>query len=187
MANSDFVTSSKQKIRIGEVNANTPNSSAINRKLSGTMNALIDSSFYQLDVYHNGYFSAAADYFTYAPYRIEAASTIAYYSFSLDSSGSSGDTTFNVAIYDDTGTFVNNLFGATTDRLLISGSSGSRVVIGRDITNSETFDTNAGGHTIQYGGVNLTSLSAGYILVPFVEEFATNARSFRFNMRIREV
>jgi len=185
MAATDFVVSAKTKIREGDVGNNRPNSEAVNSKISGSVNALIDSSFYTIDTQFNGYFSSSS-LFSDGPYRIEKISDIKYYQLSVIDSGSSGNNIFNCAIYDDTGAFVSNLFGSGANRLLISGSNGTRVLLGRNVAESTTFNTNTAGHTIQYGTLALTTLQAGYILVPFVEGFATSARSIRFTMRLTE-
>jgi hypothetical protein len=185
MAASDFIISSKSKLREGDLGANRPNSEAVNSKLAGSINGLIDSSFFDLDVNLPGYFSNSS-IFRSAPLRVPKICDITFYQMSLIYTGTSGSTTFNVAVYDDTGAFVNNLFGTGVERLLISGNAGTNVLVGSDVVNLTNFNVNTTGHTIQYGTLNLTTLQAGYMLVPFVENFATGARSIKFNMRIRE-
>lgn len=185
MASGDFVTSAKVKVREADVGVNRPNSEAVNQKLSGSINGLIDSSFYEIDEQRNGYFGNSQIY-RGAPIRIEKISDIIFYQLSLLDTGSSGSNVFNFAIYDDSGAFVNNLFGTGANRSLISGSNGANVLIGRNIDSATTFNTNTAGHTIQYGNLSVTTLLAGYILVPFVETFATSARSIRFRMKLRE-
>lgn len=185
MAAGDFVISAKTKMREGDVGVNRPNSEAVNQKISGSINGLIDSSFYEIDEQRNGYFSNS-QLFRGAPIRIEKISDIIFYQLSLVDTGSSGSNVFNFAIYDDAGAFVNNLFGTGSNRCLLSGNNGSNVLIGRNIDASTTFATNTAGHTIQYGNLNLTTLQAGYILVPFVESFSRSARSIRFRMKLRE-
>lgn len=184
MAASDFVISAKQKIREGSVGNNRPNSEAVNQEISGSLNALIDSDFYTIDTQYSGYFSNSR-LFKAAPYRIEKDSDLIWYQMSLEDCGNSGSNVFNVAIYDDTGAFVNNLFGSGANRCLISNNNADRCLITRDIDNGTTDSTNATG-TVQFGNTNLTTFQAGYILVPFVESFATAARSIRFTMKIRE-
>lgn len=111
-------------------------------------------------------------------------SDILYYEMSIVDTGSSGSNTFNFAVYDDAGDFVSNLFGGTTNRILVSGSNGTDVFIGRDVAGSTTFKLNDAGHTVQFGNLNLTTLLAGYYIVPFVENFATSARSLNFKLRL---
>ena len=185
MAASDFVISSKNKMREGDLGANRPNSEAVNGKIGAAVNGLIDSSFFELDVNIPGYIGNSS-LFRSAPLRVPKICDITFYQMSLIYTGTSGITTFNVAIYDDTGAFVNNLFGTGVERLLISGNAGTNVLVGSDVVNLTNFNVNTTGHTIQYGTLNLTTLQAGYMLVPFVENFANSARSIRFNMRIRE-
>lgn len=188
MADSDYVVSSKSKIREGSVSFNRPNSEAINQQIAANINSLIDSDFYVLSHSHKGYF-ASNNLFYSAPIYIKTDSDIIYYSWGLASTGSGtlDENVINAWIYDDTGALVNTLFGSTTSRCLISGDSGSRVIVGRDVENSTTFEVNEAGHTIQYGDLNLTTLLAGYSVQFFVESHADNAKSFDFQLRLREV
>lgn len=185
MAAGDYVTSAKQKLREGEVGSNRPNSQAVNQKLSGSINALIDSGFYNIEANYPGYFSSS-ELFTQAPIRIQKISDIDYYAFSLRDTGSAGNNAINFSIKDNTGAVVGDLFGSGANQLIISGSSGTDVLIGRDVTNATTFSTNIAGHTVQYGTLNYTTLQAGWILIPKVELFGTSARSARLRLRIRE-
>lgn len=186
MAISPHITSSPRKIRVKDVQNEKPNSESVNAKIGGSINFLIERNFYQLDSEFPGYFGDTK-LFRGAPYRVEKQSDLIYYQLSVDDSGSgSNNNAFNVAIYDDAGAFVNNLFGSGANQLFISGDNGSRVVIGRNLEDATTFQTNTAGHTIQFGNANLTTLNAGYILVPFVEEHSSSARSIRFTARLRE-
>ena len=54
------------------------------------------------------------------------------YILGLYKSGSSGTSSFNVAVYDNTGAFVNTLFGSGGNALSISGSNGTNVIIGKN-------------------------------------------------------
>lgn len=186
MAASDEIIGSISKMLEGDVGNNRPNSEAVNQKISANINKLIEAIPTDLVITHHGYFSNSS-LFKSAPYRIKSDVDIAYYSMGVLDSGNSGNTTFNVAIYDNSGAFVNNLFGATTERLLISGNNGLNVIVGRDVDNASVFAVNDTGHTIQYGTLNVTSFTAGQILVPFIEGFATSARSLTFNLKLREV
>ena len=185
MAAGDFVLSAKRKLREGDVGANRPVSEAVVGTLAGSVNALIDSSFYTVESNWIGYFFNS-DLFNQAPIRIENDSDIIQYAFSVHFSGSGGLNNVNFRIEDDTGAFVNNLFGSGANRCSISGNSGTDVLIGRDLDNANTFSVNNSGHTIQFGNLNVTTLQAGYILRPFIEGSSTGARSARFQMRLRE-
>lgn len=187
MAVSPFITPSSQKIRIKDVQSGKANSESVNRKLGSSINYLIDRTFNEIQIRHDGYF-ASNDLFRSAPIRIPNISDITYYSFSLiDSGNGSLDlNAFNIAIYDAAGAFVNNLFGSGANQLTISGDNGENVVVGRDVTNATTFDINTAGHTFQYGTLNVSTIQAGYFLVPFVESHADNARSMNFTLRIQE-
>ena len=187
MAAGDFVVSAKRKLREGDVGANRPVSEGVTSAIAGSVNSLIDSSFYVVEANWVGYVGATR-LFNQAPIRIENDSDIIQYSFSVHYSGNTG-ANFNVVnfnVYDDTGSFVNTLFGAGADRCLISGAPGTDVLVGRDLDNSQTFQTNTAGHTIQFGNLNITTLQAGYILRPFIQTAAPGARGMRFSMRLRE-
>tara|TARA_R110000868_G_C10972548_1_gene770407 strand:- start:2005 stop:2565 length:561 start_codon:yes stop_codon:yes gene_type:complete len=185
MAASDFITSAKVKGREGDVGVNRPNSEAVNQKMMGSINGLIDSSFFTIDIDHKGFYSSSY-LFEGAPIRIEKASEIIWYQMGILFTGASGTNTFNFKIYDNTGAFVNNLFGGGASRCLISGNSGNVVLVGRNIDEAITFSTGTAGHSFQYGDLNLTTLQAGYVLVPFIENGALNARSINFSMKLRE-
>ena len=185
MAAGDFVTSAKQKLREGDLGANRPNSEAVNQKLGGSINGLIDSLFYNVEANYQGYFSDS-ELFRLAPIRIQKISNIDYYAFSLRDTGSAGTNALNFQIKDNTGAVVGDLFGSGANQLTISGSSGTDVLIGRDVTNASTFATNIAGHTVQYGVLNYTTLQAGWMLIPKVESFGTSARSARLRLRIKE-
>lgn len=186
MAASDEIIGSISKMLEGDVGNNRPNSEAVNQKISANINKLIENIPSDYLIQHHGYFSSS-QLFRSAPMRIKSDCEIAYYSLGLLDSGSSGNTTYNVAIYDNTGAFINNLFGATTERLLISGNGGTNVIVGRDIDANSVFAVNDAGHTIQYGTLNVTGFNQGEILVPFIEGFATSARSLTFNLKLREI
>jgi hypothetical protein len=186
MSAPDFVISSKSKMRNGDVGNNRANSEAVQTKYSANINSLIDSSFFPIDVSWDGYFSTD-NLFTKAPIRIEKLSDVIWYQLSIFKSGSgSGNNGVNFAVYDDSGAFVGNLFGGGANRISISSDSGTNVLVGRNVDTATNFNTNAAGHTVQSGVLAISTLQPGYMLVPFVEQFSTNARSMRFRMHIRE-
>lgn len=133
----------------------------------------------------NGYYSNSK-LFQSAPVRISNTSSILYYELGISDTGSANETTFNVGIYDETGVLVSNLFGSGANRLLISGSNGTDVIVGRDIAGGTTFDINSAGHTIQYGNNNVVSIASGHYIVAYVESFAKSARSLNFKLRLRD-
>lgn len=187
MASTDNIVSARQKIKIGDVETNRSNSESVNSKVGGSMNYLLDSLFFQEGFAFNGYFNANDfDDGVSGIRRISNDSDISEYYMSIRDTGSSGNNIFNVAVYDSAGSFVSNLFGAGANRLLVSGSAGTSVVVGRDVENATTFSTNAGAHTVQFGTLSLTTLLAGYILVPFVEDNGVSARNLYFNLKLKE-
>ena len=185
MASQDFIISAKNKLREGDTGNGRPNSEAVQGKIGGSINALIDSTILPIDCMWPGYYSSS-NLFTLAPIRIEKLTDIIYYRMSVAYSGTSSTNGINMAVYDDAGAFVNNLFGAGGAAIRISGNSGNNVLLSYDVVNSSGATTNAGGHTIQFGTLNLTTLQPGYILVPSIEAFGSGARSIRFVMHMRE-
>ena len=182
MSDSDFVTSSIQKIRVGEVAANRPNSEAINQKIAGTVNALADNREKVIEISHSGYFSNA-NIFRDAPIRITNTSEIVRYELSVLDSGSSGETAINFFIYNDAGSYVGNLF--FTDPMGITAANNT-CLVGYDVDAASSYTFELAAHTTDPGTLNITTLNAGYVLLPFVQTFATSARSLRFRLYIRE-
>ncbi|MCB1712499.1 MAG: hypothetical protein KDH96_08510 [Candidatus Riesia sp.] len=185
MAAGDFVTSSKSKMREGDVGNNRANSEAVQTKYSGNINGLIDSEGDVLSFEWNGYFSNS-ELFRKGAYRVEKTSDIVWYQLSLRDTGSGTANGVNFGVYDNVGAFVSDLFGSGANAISISGNTGTDVIIGRNIDDATTSSTNTAGHTVQHGVLNLTTLQAGYILVPYVEQYASSARSMKFSIKIRE-
>jgi CRISPR/Cas system-associated exonuclease Cas4 (RecB family) len=80
MASSDFIVSAKVKMREGDVGNNRPNSEAVNQKLSGSINGLIDSSFYEVEYEQKGYVTSSL-LSRGAPIVIEKQSDVVSYNF----------------------------------------------------------------------------------------------------------
>ena len=59
-------------------------------------------------------------------------------------------------------------------------------MVSKNLDTATDSTTNTAGHTIQYGVLNATTLQAGWLIVPFIQDFSTAARSIRFSMRVRE-
>lgn len=189
MAKTDLVTAARQEIYVGSVDENSPNSESINAILSGNINYILDRLFFDVEFAFNGFFNANAfDNGVGGIKRIERDAKIDSYYLSLRGSGSGGTNNVNVAVYNAAGGFINNLFGTGANALSISGSNGTNVVAGKEgiLSTPANFQTNNGGHTIQYGTLNITSLLAGYILVPFIVDSGTNALTANLSLRIKE-
>jgi len=186
MANSDFVTSAKTKIRIGDVNADKPNSSAVNRKISGSINALIDASFYTAEGFWHGH-AVANTFARLAPIYINKQCEIIQYTFSLKNTGSAVNNILNFDVYDNTGALVNTLFGTGANSVLINGNDITDVIVGRDVDSATTIAVNTASVTFQYGNLNLTTLNAGYYLIPKVEAASDLSLDKRLTLRLREL
>lgn len=191
MASTDFITASPRKIRIGDTEANRPNSESINNKIGGSINFLIDRQAKDEDFVIPGYFNAN-DYDDGAAgiRYIERDADIDLYYMAIRDTGSSGTNSFNIAVYDNTGAFVNNLFGSGGNALQISGNNGQNVLAGRkDLTTVTPGNIliNTAGHTIQQGNLQLTTLLAGYVLVPFIVSNGKTAINMQFKLRLKEL
>lgn len=190
MASTDLVTPSKRLIYIGDVESNRPNSESINQKLAGGLNFALERLFFDENFVIGGYFnpndfddgSAGIRY-------IENNCEVSAYQLALHKSGVTGTSAFNIAVYDQTGAFVNNLFGTGGNALSISSGGGTNVVVGKkgvDTVTPSNVLINTGGHTIFTGNLNLTTLLAGYMLVPFVVSNASKALNLNFKLRLKE-
>jgi hypothetical protein len=192
MASTDLVTPAKRYVYIGDVESNRPNSASINQKISGGLNWIYDKLFFDEDFTVGGFFNEESDQNEgSAGIRyIENDCSIASYQLALRKAGTSSTSAFNVAVYDSAGSFVNNLFGTGGNALSISGNNGTNVVVGKKgldtVTPSNILINNAG-HTVFPGNLNLTTLLAGYVLVPFVVSNATNAYNLNFKLRLKEI
>ena len=177
MASGDFITAANRKIRIGDVESNRPNSASVNEKIGGSLNFVIDRLFYDFKFNFPGFFNANAYDDGYSGIEIiENDCIIDRYYMAIRSTGSSGTNSFNVAVYDSAGAFVNNLFGSGGNALSVTGSNGTNVIVG---------------HTAFSGTLNLgttvTPLLAGYVLVPYIVSNGVSALNLNFSTRIKEI
>ena len=190
MASTDLVIPSRRLIYIGDVESNRPNSESINQKLAGGLNFVLERLFYDEDITYNGFFNPNAfDNGVGGIRYIEKDADVAHYTLALRRAGSGGTSSFNVAVYDDQGAFINNLFGSGANALSISGNNGTNVLIGKkdvDTVSPSNILINNSGHTVYTGNLNLTTLAAGSILVPYIVSNATNAHNLHFRLRLKE-
>jgi len=186
MSNSSFVTSAKVKIRQGDVNADKPNSSAVNRKLSASINGLIDSAFYKVEANWSGY-AVANSFADQAPIFIYRQCSIIGYYMSIGKTIAAGNNCLNFRVYDENGAFINNLFGSGANRLLFNAANKNRIIVGYDLDRDEPISVNLTGSTFQYGNLQLTTLNAGWSLVPFIENSTIDSQDKRIEVRLREL
>ena len=191
MASTDLVIAANRPIYIGDVEANRPNSESINQKLAGGLNFVLERLYLDMKFNNPGFFNANTYDNGYAGIDvIENDCDIARYTLAIRAAGSSGTSSFNVAVYDSAGAFVNNLFGSGANALSVSGNSGTNVVIGKNGVNTgspSNISTNTAGHTVFLGALNLTTLLAGYVLVPYIVDNAVDAYNMNFNLRCKEL
>lgn len=191
MASTDLVQPSKRLIYIGDVESNRPNSESINQKLAGGLNFALERLFFDEDFTVGGFFNSNTYDDGAAGIRyIEKDCDISSYQLAIRKTGTANTSAFNIAVYDNTGAFVNNLFGTGGNALSISGNNGTNVLIGKKgvdtVTPSNILINNAG-HTVFNGNLNITSLLAGYMLVPFIVSNARDAYNLHFKMRLKEL
>lgn len=186
MAAIDTVTPVKQTFLEGDVAYKRAVSEAMLRKFASSNNYIIERLFIQEQFAINGFFNVNSFDDGVSGIRyVETASDIVQYYMSIRSTGSVGSNAFNVAMYNSSGTFVGNLF---TTAISMSGSNGTNVLAGKkNIQSSPTnFDINKGVHTIVYGTLSLTTIPAGYMLVPFIVDSAVSAYNLFFNLKLQE-
>lgn len=187
MASTDKVTGARRDIFVGDIEENRPNSENTNKKLAGNIQFMIDRLVLVEKFSIDGYFNANAfDNGVGGIVRVQNNADISNYTMALYKSGSSGTSSFNCAVYDSAGAFVNNLF---TTPPSISGSNGTNVVIGKDNVDDtpSNFLTNTSGHSVNTGTLALTQLLAGYILVPFIVSNGNKAYNLSFSMKLKEI
>jgi len=191
MASTDLVPAARRDIFVGDIEENRPNSEAVNLKLAGNIRFLLDRLFIQEKFVFPMYFNSATSFdngLGGAAYITNDAEIEEYYMY-IQYTGDSGTSRINAAVYDSVGAFKNNLFGAAGNGVTISGNNGNRVIVGKTGLTSTPSDilTNTGGHTVQTGLLNLTSLTAGDTVIPFIEGNANRARSLTFNLKLKEI
>jgi len=187
MALNDEVPASKAKILLGDVTQGRAVSEALMAKIGGVLNAINDAAYNDMSFKMNGYVANMtnnSDNGWDGIRRITADVNISEYYMSLAKTGSSSSCSINIAVYDETGAFVNNLFSSA---ISISGNNGDRVLIGRDVEAVTTFAVNNAGHSINYGTLNLTTLLKGYILQSNIGGGKNGAKNLNFNLKLKEV
>lgn len=183
MADSDQVISSKRKILEGEVSANKPNSEAVNQVIAGNINSFIDADYKVIEYVADGYFSTAAIFIS-SPIYIPVITDIVRYELSVVDSGSSGTCSVNFSVYDETYTYINELF-STVDVPRIT-AAGGLCLIGKDVLTNTDYKVESNAHSTDTGSLNITTIQGGYIIVGRVNGFSTSARSIRLKLYVRE-
>jgi len=182
------VASAKQIFRIGEVSYKRANSESIMFKLASALNYTQTRIYIQEKIIYGGYFNANSfDNGAGGVIRVRRDSEINEFYMYIRNTGTSGESSFNCKVYDSTGSLVGDLFSAGS--LAISGNNGTNVVVGKqDINGTPAFiNFNTGGHTTDSGSLNITTLLAGYVLVPYIESNGTSAYNMTFNLKLQEI
>ena len=189
MASTDLVTAARRDIFVGDIEENRPNSENVNRKLAGNINFILERMVIQEKFVYNGFYNSdtSFDNGVGGISRIENDSVISHYYLSVRSSGSAGNTRFNIQVYNGSGSFVGNLFST---EVAISGDNGTNVVVGKeklDTNSPANFSVNTGGHSINNGTLSITTLLSGYVLVPRIVEGPTSGYNLAFAMKLKEI
>ena len=191
MASTDLVTAANRPIYIGDVESNRPNSESINQKLAGGLNFVLERLYLDMKFPYPGYVYANNFDDGYGGIEIiENDCEISRYFLAIHKTGTAGVTSFNVNVYDNTGAFVNTLFGSGGNALSISGSNGTNVVVGKerlDTASPANILVNTAGHSVFTGNLNLTTLLAGYVLVPYIVSHGTDTLNLNFGLRCKEL
>lgn len=193
MANSDLVTPARRDIYVGDIKENRPNSENVNNKLAGNINFILERLVIVEKFVVNGYFNneTSYDFGVGGISRVENQAVISSYNMAIRYTGVSSTNQFNVAVYNSSGAFVNNLFSTPIE---ISANAGLNVVIGKDGVDTNTptnFQVNNAGHSINHGtlalGTTTVPISAGSILVPFIVNNGEKAFNLAFTMKLKEL
>lgn len=186
-----LITEANRPIQVEDVEENRPNSTAVNRKIGGSLNFVLGRLFLDMKFNLPGFFNPNSfDDGASGIEVIEKACKISRYVMSIRSTGTSGTNSFNVAVYDNTGAFVGNLFGSGGNALSVTGSNGTNVIVGKngvDTLTPTNILINTSGHTAFTGTLNITQLEAGYVLVPYIVSNGVKALNLNFSLRCKEV
>lgn len=184
------ITAARNFIQVEEVDFESGVSEGTFSRMGAAVNYLMERTFYKEAFTYDGYFNPISIVQGLGGIRyVERDCNILSYYMSIKNTGSAGENSFNVGIYNPDGAFVTNLFGATTGRLLVSGDNVDDVIVGKqDLeTTPANIDINTTGiTTVQYGTLNVTQLTAGQFLMPFIENNGDNAINLHFAMRLGE-
>ena len=186
MAATDIVTPSRETFLVGDVSYKRAVSESLLTKFAAASNFIMDKIYVQEQFAMNGFFNANNyDNGVSGIRYVENSVNIDQYYLSIRSTGASGTNAFNIAMYNNLGVSVGNLFSSPVS---LSGSNGTNVLIGRkDIQGTPTiFDINKGVHGVDYGTLSITTIPAGYMLVPFIVSNAQNAFNLFFSMKLKE-
>lgn len=191
MASTDLISPARRLIYIGDVEENRPNSESVNQKLAGNINFLLNRVAIREKFVFSGFFkSSDHDDGSAGIIYIENDADIASYTMAVHKSGSADQSEINIKVYDQNGAYVNDLFGSGVNQPSISGGNGTNVLIGKkgiDTATPSNIQINTAGHSIQIGVLNLTTLLAGYMLVPYIVDHGTGAHNATLDLRLKEI
>ena len=187
MADQDQVTPSREIFLEGDIAYTRAVSESLLQKFAAASNYIMDRIYIQEQFAFNGYFEPNSFDDGVSGIRyVERISNISSYYMSIRDTGSGTANSFNIALFNNSGGSIGNLFSTP---ISISGSNGTNLVAGkRDIQDTPVdFQVNQGVHTIDFGTLALTQLPAGTVMVPFIAGNASGARNLFFNLRLEEV
>ena len=146
-----------------DVDFNSPNSEAVMTKIAKS--ALYAQEVTEYTQTHNftGFFRGNSFSDNAERYVITKRSRINRYIMNIGTTSSGVANSLNAKIYDETGAFVNNLFGVAPS--ILAPSSRVNTYIGRDVLNASTISGNLSGLTTNFGTLNVTILEEGWVVV----------------------
>jgi hypothetical protein len=175
------IPASRNIIQVEEVQYKASVSEATFTRIGASINFIIDR------IYDHIYFEWSGFYRTHS--NIEGMGGMRYIEKDLDISsyvlsnhigGSSGTSSVNFRVYDETNTLLGDLFSTEPS---IASSVGNRGVIGRDVENAT--DINAGAGKV-VGSLNYTQLDAGWRIVPVLTANQEGAQNLFFDLKVKE-
>lgn len=175
------VPASKNIITIEETDPKSALSSDLFQRLAGSVNYQLGRIYNILSFSYDGYYKVTSISDGYNGKRyIKNQVDISYYVLTNHIDGSSGTSSINFEVYDETNTLLGNLFSTPPS---IDSGTGNGAVIGRDVTNSTDIEAGTGKVV---GTLNYTTLNARWSLVPILSGAQANARNLHFDLALQE-
>jgi len=179
---------SKQIIYQEDVDFSSTNSESIMTKVSKAALYAQGVTEYVVPFVYSGYFRSNSITTGAERFVVTKRSTINRYVLSLGSTGSSVANAINIKVYDEDGTFVNDLFSSTFEPSILTASNINNSYIGYDILDSSNIlSTNISAETLNYGTINLTTLEEGYQLVGEIISNSSNAINANFTLTLQRL
>ena len=175
----------KQVIFQEDVDFNSANSEALQTKIAKAALFSQDVAEYVIPFKFGGYFADVTQINQSARFVVTKRSELKRYTWEVGFTGTGTANAVNILIYDDTGAFVNRLFG--TDPSLTTASARNNVYCGRDVSGGTTIEGNTTSTTVDYGTPNVTILEEGWQLVGEINGNGAGARNGCLNLVLQRI